>query len=70
MPEKLEIVEIDYALCAGHGNCHAVAPDAFALDDEGRGVVREGAARASVDDLERAVALCPEAAITLLAVSQ
>ena len=69
MPEKSEIVEIDYARCAGHGNCHAVAPEAFALDDEGRGVVRESAARAAVDDLKRAVGLCPEAAITLLAAS-
>jgi ferredoxin len=59
-------VEINYERCAGHGNCHAAAPDAFDLDDEGRGVVLEGAATASLGDLKRAVDLCPEAAITFL----
>ncbi|MER5669635.1 ferredoxin [Pseudonocardia alni] len=58
---------VDVALCAGHGQCAATAPDVHAVDDEGFHV---GAGR-TVDvapGRERAAwsgaRACPESAIT------
>ena len=33
-------VEVDPAICEGHGECHAVAPDVYDLDDDGYCVIR------------------------------
>jgi ferredoxin len=57
---------LDTEKCTGHGRCYALAPDLFDSDDAGRSVLL-------VEDLseeqhalaERAVANCPEQAITL-----
>ncbi|HEY2207069.1 MAG TPA: ferredoxin [Pseudonocardia sp.] len=61
---------VDEALCCGHGQCHAVAPDVFDLDDDGFNTAAgrtadvdpalEGAAREGADG-------CPEQAIQLFA---
>jgi len=58
-------VHIDTDRCQGHGRCVALAPELFASDDLGFGVVvgpgvvvDEGAARLAAEN-------CPEQAITL-----
>lgn len=62
-------VQIDPGKCQGHGRCYDLFPGLFGDDDEGYGqvlgdgVVPEG----KEDDARRAVANCPEAAISLTA---
>lgn len=60
---------VDAALCCGHGQCAATAPDVFSLDDDGFNVDvgntvdvprgQEAAARTGAG-------ACPESAITTL----
>ena len=60
-------IRIDADRCTGHGRCYAVAPELFEPDDVGDGqVIGDGTvADASLDQARRAVANCPERAITL-----
>jgi ferredoxin len=60
-------VAIDVERCTGHGRCYGLAPDLFVDDDEGNGqVVGDGTVPPEQEDLARkAVANCPERAITL-----
>lgn len=59
-------VEVDPKVCEGHGQCNAVAPEVYDLDDDGYSVVLvpepgpelEGAAR-------EGAASCPVQAITV-----
>ena len=55
-------VRVDRALCIGVGNCVALAPTVFALDQENKAVVVDPS---SVDDdtLLEAAESCPENAI-------
>lgn len=57
-------VRIDRNLCTGLGNCMALAPDVFELDEEGKAVVLDSA---SVDDnaLLEAAESCPYNAIII-----
>jgi ferredoxin len=55
---------IDYGLCAGHGRCYALAPEAFAEGSDGRGLIRYDL-DVPAGVLERAAELCPENAITV-----
>ncbi len=57
-------VRVDRDLCIGVGNCVAIAPTAFKLDEENKAVVLEPA---SVDDdtLLEAAESCPVQAIIL-----
>ncbi|HET7652449.1 MAG TPA: ferredoxin [Acidimicrobiales bacterium] len=60
-------VVIDSDRCTGHGRCYALAPELFTDDDSGYGEVI-GDGTVSPDQraaAERAVAGCPERAITL-----
>lgn len=63
---------VDQALCAGHGQCFAIAPDVFGPDDEGlnrdvgRTVEADDRYRRQVDSAARG---CPEQAIRVLATS-
>ena len=60
---------VDGSLCTGHGRCYSLAPDVFAVDDEGFPAVRdaevpvpagaEPAARLACDS-------CPEGAIRIV----
>ena len=61
-------VRIDAERCQGHGRCYDLAPDLFGDDDEGYGTVRgDGTVPPGKDDeARRAVANCPERAITLV----
>lgn len=60
-------LRIDEERCTGHGRCYGLAPDLFVDDDEGNGqVVGDGTVASDQEELARkAVANCPERAITL-----
>jgi ferredoxin len=58
-------VELDRAQCMGAGNCAALAPLAFATDDEGIVVLLDPTA-ATPDELRAAEQNCPSGAIHLL----
>ncbi len=55
--------KVDRDICIGVGNCEAVAPAAFKLDDERKAVVQ----KAKVEDslLMKAAESCPVNAITI-----
>ena len=56
-------VRVDRDLCIGIGNCVAIAPTVFKLDDENKAIVLDPA---SVDDtLLEAAESCPENAIII-----
>jgi ferredoxin len=57
-------LRIDRRLCVGFGDCIQVAPEAFALDDEGVAVVIEGADSVERDRLVEACRACPVDALT------
>jgi ferredoxin len=59
---------VDQALCCGHGQCAALAPEVYSLDDDG--INKEAGHFADVEpgqeETARAGALaCPDAAIRL-----
>ena len=63
-------VQIDPALCQGHGRCYDLAPDLFDADDEGYSTLTDLTAGGQVpsgreDDARLAAANCPESAITI-----
>lgn len=59
-------VIVDQEKCCGHARCLAVAPDAFDFDDENElAVVTPEAESVPAETLEKAVASCPERAISL-----
>jgi ferredoxin len=61
-------VSIDTEFCCGHGRCYQVASELFADDERGYGkVVGDGAIGSDrLEAAHRAVAACPERAISLL----
>jgi ferredoxin len=65
-------LQIDPAVCQGHGRCYDLAPDLFGDDDEGFGqVLGDGIVPPEKEQQARlAVANCPERAITLAAVTE
>jgi len=65
-------LQIDPAVCQGHGRCYDLAPDLFGDDDEGYGqVLNDGIVPPGKEpQARRAVANCPEHAITLLEVTE
>jgi ferredoxin len=60
-------VQIDADKCQGHGRCYSLAPELFAADDLGAGLVLGGGTVPDelLEQARRAVANCPEYAITL-----
>jgi ferredoxin len=57
-------ITIDRSLCSGFGSCTELAPEIFALDDEGLASVRVGTSDdAAVLD---AASACPMAAISVI----
>lgn len=60
---------VDSALCCGHGQCAAVAPEVYDLDDEGLNAAAGTTAEvpAGLEDAARAAAsACPESAIQVV----
>ena len=64
-------VQIDSALCQGHGRCYDLAPDLFGDDDEGFGkVLGDGSVPPAKEQEARlAAANCPERAVRITDVS-
>jgi ferredoxin len=64
-------VQIDPALCQGHGRCYDLAPDLFGEDEDGYATLTELTPDGHVpadreDDARLAAANCPESAIAVL----
>lgn len=63
-------VQIDPALCQGHGRCYDLAPDLFGEDEDGYATLTTLTAGGEVpagreDDARLAASNCPESAITV-----
>ena len=59
----------DASKCTGHGRCYTAAPDLLADDEEGYVTIRGTSMEVTDEqlaDAERAVAACPERALTLV----
>jgi ferredoxin len=59
------LVQVDHELCVGFAECVAVAPQVFALNEDGLAVVVDPDA-VDLDALEEAAEVCPVSAILLL----
>lgn len=60
-------VHVDRSLCQGHGRCYSLAPELFEPDDLGNShEIGDGTVPPGQEDAaRRAVANCPEYAITI-----
>lgn len=65
-------VEVDQEKCQGHNRCYSLAPELFDVDDLGTASARgDGLVPDDlVDKARRAVANCPEFAITITEVAR
>ena len=60
-------IVVDFDLCESNGLCEAMAPDVFELDDDDfLQLHAEHTTDENIDDVRRAVAACPRAAISLV----
>ena len=60
-------IKVDFDLCESNGLCEALAPEVFELDDDDYLVVKtDQTTDENIEDVKRAVAACPRAAITLV----
>lgn len=59
-------IQIEETRCDGHGLCVVEAPEVFDLNDDDIAVVKAAAPPAELEEqVNRAVAVCPKAAITI-----
>lgn len=58
------LIKVDHDICAGFGECVAVAPDVFALDDKSQSIIVDPEA-SGLDVLKEAADVCPVSAILL-----
>lgn len=59
-------IEVDFDLCESNGLCEALAPEVFELDDDDYLRLKaEETTPETIDKVNRAVAACPRAAISL-----
>jgi len=65
-------LEVDQEKCQGHNRCYSLAPELFDVDDYGiASALGDGIVSPGLEDkARRAVANCPEYAITLTEVQQ
>ena len=69
-PAQYRLV-LDRTACVGHGRCYALAPALFEDDDQGFGVVRHPLIDGGrLAEAQRAVAACPERAITVTPIKE
>ena len=60
-------IQIDSALCSGHGRCYSLVPELFSPDEEGHGLsITEDLTAEQIKQAEVAVQSCPEQAISLV----
>ncbi|MBU2073205.1 MAG: ferredoxin [Actinobacteria bacterium] len=60
-------IKVDFDLCESNALCEAMAPEVFELDDDDFLQLKtEHTTDESVEDVRRAVAACPRAAISLV----
>ena len=60
-------VKVDFDLCESNALCEAIAPDVFQLDDDDfLEVLDDEVTDENRDRVERAVASCPRAAISIV----
>jgi ferredoxin len=60
-------VKVDFDLCESNALCEAIAPDVFQLDDDDfLEVLDDEVSDENRDRIERAVASCPRAAISIV----
>jgi ferredoxin len=58
-------VAVDADVCQGHARCWEICPDVFSLDEEGHALVAVADVPPELEeDVEEAVANCPERAIS------
>lgn len=61
-------LRVSHDLCSGHGRCYTLVPDLLECDDEGFVTIRGGELEVPAGKealAHKAVAACPEDAITL-----
>ncbi len=59
-------IKVDFDLCESNGLCEAMAPEVFELDEDDYLVLKtEETTPENLENVERAVAACPRAAISL-----
>jgi ferredoxin len=59
-------IKVDFDLCESNALCEAIAPDVFELDDDDYLQLKtEQTTPENLDEVRRAVAACPRAAISL-----
>jgi ferredoxin len=59
-------IKVDFDLCESNALCEAMAPEVFELDDDDYLQLKtEQTTEANVENVKRAVAACPRAAISL-----
>lgn len=59
-------IRLEPGRCAGHAQCHAVAPELFEIDDDGYSVLTSLEVPAGDEALAReGVAACPELALVI-----
>lgn len=59
-------IDVDRNRCEGHGMCEVVAPEYFALDDDGNlTVLEEEVSESDEPNLQDAAYACPVAALKL-----
>lgn len=60
-------VEVDVAVCTGHGRCYSLSPAVYEPDDDGYGSTRSSLVPPGLEDAARTGAQnCPEGAIRLI----
>ena len=60
-------IKVDFDLCESNALCEAMAPEVFELYDDDYLVMKaEETTSDNIEDVKRAVAACPRAAISLL----
>ena len=60
-------IQVDYDLCESNALCEAMAPEVFEVDDnDDLQLKTDETTDANVENVKRAVAACPRAAISLV----